>query len=107
MQTVNLTLSCCDDNDSFDLRAPADEVCCYVADVVGPLLEALGTIYSPATLALVLDIAAKSASYAAADAAPCHAAALQLVDIIETQRDMLRDSGRTVFDRPLTAELMW
>lgn len=91
----------------IDLRDDPNDVADYVAEVVGPLLGALGQIYAPATLALILDIAAKTQSYAAAEDAPCASASMQLAVIIKQQRALLRTAGEQTMTRPATAELLW
>lgn len=91
----------------FDLRDDAEDVCAALADVAEPLIEGLQLVYSPATVAVILDYAAKAASYAAAAEAPNRECALQLQGIIHEQRELIRAAGRDVEPRPLTAELLW
>lgn len=108
MGNITFTLSVAEsESELFDLRGPGDEVADYVSDVVGPLVEALANVYSPATLAVILDIAAKSAAYSAAEEAPHVAAAQALQGIMWYQREKLRTAGREVYARPLTAEMLW
>lgn len=105
MEKVTLVLDATGEG-TIDLRDDPADVADYVAGVVGPLVEALQAIYSPATLAVVLDIAAKTASYLAADEAPNAAAASMLKGIITEQRERLRKVGKNC-SRPLTAEMLW
>ena len=107
MESVTFTLNATCDN-TIDLRDDPHDVGLFIADVAWPLLNALGELYAPATLALVLDIAAKMASYSVADASPCPEASLQFRRIVAAQRELLRAAGRRAgFERPLTAEMLW
>jgi hypothetical protein len=92
----------------FDLRDDADDVAANVADIVQPLLETLQAVYSPAAVAVILDTAAKCATYEAAVDAPSREAALELQRVMREQRELVREAGRrTEQARPLTAEMLW
>lgn len=87
MSEVTIVLTT-DDDSSFDLRGDPADVAENVADIAEPLLAALSEVYSPATLAVVLDMAAEIARSTATDAAPTPDAVRVLAGIMREQRAM-------------------
>jgi hypothetical protein len=108
-----LKLILTEDSEAFDIREDMKATSELVASVVDPLLKALGELYNPATLAVIMDIAAKTQSYAAVEAAALEGSGkigllAELSGVMEIMREGLREAGEIVHgnNAPL-AEALW